>query len=215
MSKNNLTDITMIIDRSGSMYSCQVEAESGVNLFIDEQKKSNDKSLFTLIQFNNDCQTVHSGIKMKDVPPFSLRPGGMTAMLDAVGLAISEAKDRIEKMPKKKRPNLVIMAILTDGEENCSSEYTLDQINKLIVDARDNLNWQFTFLGANQDAFETSYKMGISASATSNYSVGNSVDAFSSMSASILRTSKSVMSGKRIDMSYTKDERDLMTGKSK
>jgi Mg-chelatase subunit ChlD len=33
---NNLTDITMLVDRSGSMASCRIEAEGGINAFIED-----------------------------------------------------------------------------------------------------------------------------------------------------------------------------------
>ena len=36
--KENLSDITVVLDRSGSMTRCQSEAENGLNHFIEEQK---------------------------------------------------------------------------------------------------------------------------------------------------------------------------------
>ena len=36
--RTDLTDITMVIDRSGSMQSIRTDAEGGINSFIEQQK---------------------------------------------------------------------------------------------------------------------------------------------------------------------------------
>jgi hypothetical protein len=36
--RRDLTDVTVVLDRSGSMTACQVEAENGVNHFIERQR---------------------------------------------------------------------------------------------------------------------------------------------------------------------------------
>ena len=54
-----------------------------------------------------------------------------------------------------------MVAIFTDGLENASREFSLDQINSLIRDKRDNHGWEFLFLAANQDAIATAGRMGI------------------------------------------------------
>lgn len=60
--QKDLTDITMVVDRSGSMESIKADAEGGVNAFIDEQKNASGAALLTLVQFDNEYEFVHSGI---------------------------------------------------------------------------------------------------------------------------------------------------------
>lgn len=37
--RKELSDITVVLDRSGSMASCKSDAEGGLNSFIEDQKK--------------------------------------------------------------------------------------------------------------------------------------------------------------------------------
>ena len=88
--RNDLTDITMIVDRSGSMASIKSDAEGGINTFVELQKREPGEALLTLVQFDTHYEFVHSGIPIKQVPAFTLVPRGGTAPLDAVGRAINE-----------------------------------------------------------------------------------------------------------------------------
>ena len=56
--------------------------------------------------------------------------------------------------PDDKKPGNIILAILTDGHENSSREYTQKHIADLITEKRAQA-WEFIFLAANQDAIAT------------------------------------------------------------
>ncbi len=47
--RNDLTDVTVVLDRSGSMQTCREDAEGDLNSFIDEQKKQLGETLFSLV----------------------------------------------------------------------------------------------------------------------------------------------------------------------
>ena len=159
--RNDLTDVTVVLDRSGSMQSCRDDAEGGLNTFIEEQKKQPGETLFTLVQFDTEYEFVHKGKPIRDVGPCELVPRGMTALLDAVGRAIAETGERLAAMPEPDRPGLVVFVIVTDGQENSSKEYTKPQIKEMIERQQNDYKWQFTFLGANQDAFAEAHGIGI------------------------------------------------------
>ena len=55
----------------------------------------------------------------------------------------------------------MLVAILTDGLENASQDYTKDRINKMIAHQREVYSWEFLFLAANQDAIQSGTSMGI------------------------------------------------------
>ena len=57
----------------------------------------------------------------------------------------------------------MIIAILTDGEENASQHFSMADINRRITHQTEKYQWEFMFLGANQDAIATASRMGISA----------------------------------------------------
>ena len=71
-------------------------------------------------------------------------------------------------MPEEDRPGLVIVVIVTDGEENSSTELSKDQFKELITHQQVKYSWHFTFLGANQDAFTEAEGMGINAAGVAN-----------------------------------------------
>jgi hypothetical protein len=148
-------DIVVVLDESGSMISIGLEAQDCINNFFNEQKAMNIAgSKATLVKFNMTTNEVFSDIPLKDVPIFdSFRPNSMTALYDAIGKTI---------IKKKLGSNKVIFVILTDGEENCSKEFTDgNMIKEMINDMQTNHGWKFVYLAANQDAFTVGAKYGI------------------------------------------------------
>jgi hypothetical protein len=195
------------------MSTCRLEAENGLNAFIEEQKKQTGEALLTLVQFDTEYQFVHRGEPIQQVPHFTLVPRGMTALLDAVGRCINETGVRIDNMPEDQRPGLVVFVILTDGQENSSHEFTKAQIKSMIEHQQSVYNWQFTYLGANQDAFTEAAALGISANATANYATVNTAQAFAGASGNVTRMRHSTGSGQSVSNAYTAEELEKMTGK--
>ena len=144
--RTDLTDITLVVDRSGSMDAIQGDAEGGVNTFITEQAKEPGEALLTLVQFDTEYEFLHKGVPIGEVPRYELHPRGATALLDAVGRAINETGERLAAMKEQDRPGLVIFVVMTDGLENSSKEFTKAQIKEMIERQQHDYNWQFTFL---------------------------------------------------------------------
>jgi hypothetical protein len=116
-----------------------------------------------------------------------LIPRGGTALLDAVGFAVSKTGERLAAMDEAARPGEVVMLIATDGEENSSREYTLPQVKDMITAQQDTYGWKFVFIGANQDAFASGSGMGIPVASSANYSVTSTAGAFASASSMVSR----------------------------
>ena len=173
MTNRNLTEIILVSDRSGSMQSCREEAEGGINRFIEEQKDASGEAKLTMVQFDDVYEVIHNGMPIKDVPKYELHPRGWTALLDAIGKAISTVGERLSKTKDEDRPGLVVCVISTDGNENKSMEYTRPQIKEMIEHHQKNYNWQFQFLGANIDAIMAGGQMGISPAMAVNLNVKN------------------------------------------
>ena len=109
---------------------------------------------------------------------------GSTALLDAIGETVDSFKVRTRDLPPESRPDQVIFAIFTDGEENASRRFTWKDIAGKIRRRQEKQGWQFLFLGANQDAIATAAQMNSHAhnAATASYSadgVQGSARAFS------------------------------------
>jgi uncharacterized protein YegL len=172
MTKPNFCEIVIILDRSGSMVSVRNDTIGGFNTFVEEQKKTTvGECLLTLVQFDNEYEVVYSGKPITEVPLLNKGnyiPRGSTALLDAIGKTINEVGARLSKMNEEDRPSLVIFVTQTDGQENASLYFRSEQIKEMIKHQTYFYNWQFVFLGADQDSFQAE-EIGISRSNTYNY----------------------------------------------
>ena len=208
--KDILTDVTLIVDRSGSMGKNKEEAQNGINHFMNEQKKQDGRTNFTLVQFVTEYGFVYRARDIHDVTPYTLVPRGMTALLDAVGRAINEAGERFEKMEFDQRPDLVVFVIVTDGLDNSSHEFTKSSIKEMVDLQQNKYSWQFTYLGANHDAFVEAGGIGIDQGHTSNYTATNASSAFDAASKNIGRMKANTIDGAAVENFYTDEERAEM-----
>jgi hypothetical protein len=172
MPRLDYTDITIILDRSGSMESVAADTIGGFNRFLDDQKTGHGSATITLVQFDDRYETVYSVAPIATAPPLTgdtFVPRGSTALLDAIGRTIDTTGARLAAMREEDRPEQVMMVILTDGEENASRHFDNDAIARRISHQRDVYSWEFVFLGANQDAIATASQMGVAAGSALSY----------------------------------------------
>ena len=207
----DFTDITFVVDRSGSMAAIRDDAEGGVNAFVAEQAKAPGEALLTLVQFDTEYEFVHKGMPIHEVGKFELHPRGSTALLDAVGRAVNETGERLANMAEADRPGLVIFVIVTDGQENSSKEFTKQQIKEMIERQQNVYSWHFTFLGANQDSFAEAGGMGIHATGVANYAADKVLAACLATGDKVLRMRRQSSSGDTVANSFTEEERKRMS----
>lgn len=158
---NNLTDITIILDRSGSMACVKDDTIGGYSTFIKSQQELPGECLLSMVQFNDAVGTVYSAIPIKEVPTLAFEPCGTTALLDAIGQTIHVTGSRFEALEEATRPGKVMIVIITDGAENASKRYSRDRVFDMIAQQTTKYAWQFVFLGANQDAIAAGGSLGI------------------------------------------------------
>jgi len=170
MTNPDLRHIAVILDRSGSMQAVKTDTEGGLAAFLEAQHDAPGTTTVSLYQFDDQYEAVYERKQLDDVPPFVLRPRGATALLDAVGRTITTLGEALADTQEADRPSEVIVVILTDGQENASSEYTATAVKKLITQQQDEYGWKFVFLGADQDAFAAGGEMGIGRATTLSYS---------------------------------------------
>lgn len=183
--RNDLTDITIVVDRSGSMRLMQADAEGGINEFIRSQKTQPGQANLTLVEFDTTIDFVYRGIPLAEAKDYKLVPRGSTALLDAVGQSINATGERLAKMAEADRPGIVIMVVVTDGGENASKEFKRDQIRSMVEHQTNTYRWKFVYLGANQDAFAESGNMGFSQQFTSGYTNNNVQAAYANVSSKL------------------------------
>jgi uncharacterized protein YegL len=200
MTDRDYVHYIMIIDRSGSMCNISKDMTGGIGTFIDKQLEGvdPDKRTVSFYQFDTVHDELHDFDKLEKAKGYVLSPRGGTALLDAVGTAITKVGERLAALPEDKRPGEVMVVIVTDGQENSSREYTRSKVKDLIQHQIDKYNWKFTYLGANQDSFAEAGAIGIPVAATLDYSAttrgtaGGWVSAANSVSAGTVSTTSRI-----------------------
>jgi len=181
MTDPNYAHVILIVDRSGSMADIRADAEGGVNTFLREQAALPGRMTVTVVQFDHEVETVVSMVPVADVPPYQMRPRGWTALYDAVGYAITDTGERLAALPEDQRPGKVLVAIVTDGKENKSQDWTLERVRAAIAHQRDAYGWVFSFQGAEDSAWQ-GREMGVgNVQSFANTGVGTA-SAYSSLS---------------------------------
>lgn len=158
-------DLTLILDKSGSMSSIKAATLDGVNGFIHKQKheaQEGRSTTFSLVLFDEshynriECTNIH---EVQKLTAGVYCPEKCTALLDAIGSTIDSTGDRLSALQDK--PDKVIIAVMTDGLENSSTDYSRSDVFDKIKHQRDKYDWEFMFLGANQDVINEAPKYGL------------------------------------------------------
>jgi hypothetical protein len=126
----------------------------------------------TLAQFDDTYEVVYAALPVSQVPPLALQPRGTTALLDAMGRLVTDAGAELAALPEDRRPGTVIVAVMTDGLENASREWTHPAIRSLVEQQTRDYGWQFLYMGADQDAVEVGRSLGVTAGSSVTYARG-------------------------------------------
>lgn len=190
----------------------------GFAAFVRDQQSVAGRCRLSLAQFDDTYERVYAAVDIQDVPPLKLQPRGSTALHDAMVRLIGEAGAELAGLPEDQRPGTVLVAVLTDGHENSSREATGALVKALVERQQSQWGWQFTYLGANQDAVLTAQGLGIKADDALTYAAGNVDAAFSVHSAKTRRLRESRMGGASIAeasamAAFTPEERAEAVGK--
>ena len=164
--KQDYTHITVILDRSGSMESIRDDTTGGFNVFLEKQKAEPGQATLTLVQFDSQdpYEVIHGFKPIADIPALDREtyvPRGGTPLLDALGRGINDLEQSIGKLAEADRPAKVVFAIVTDGKENASSEFTKDQVEQMIKRKTEKDEWQFVFLSNGLAAIAEAKGLGV------------------------------------------------------
>ena len=167
-NKNNKpkdVELVFILDRSGSMGGLESDTIGGYNSMLSKQKKEKTgKVSVTTVLFDDQYELLYNQVPIEKVSPMTEKEyyvRGSTALLDAIGKTVMQVK---ANQDKKKIKDKVLFVIITDGMENASREYRVEQVKKLIEERKEKDNWEFLFLGANIDAIGAAKDIGIDSS---------------------------------------------------
>ena len=184
MKKNTKTYYLLILDKSGSMDNVISETVNGFNEQVQmiknlKEKYPEQEIIVSLTTFNHDVEhdlflAKPSQLKelealrawqenrhnMVETVNLIYRPGGLTALYDAIGRSVNKLRETIKKEIKNNEASAVVV-IITDGYENASREYSYEDIRQLIGKLEKSNNWTFSYLGATPDAVDIARGMNI------------------------------------------------------
>lgn len=199
----NYTHFTVILDRSGSMGNIARDMEGGLNALIEQQKKEDGKCTFSLYKFDDIIERDFFFAKIQAVGVISLVPRGSTALNDCLARAIIETGEFLRNLPEAERPGLVSIVIVTDGYENASREYRdYSLVKKMIQEQESKYNWQFTYLGTNQDSLAVAQNYGLDVSKVSNYAPCKAGNVFRNTSNKLKRARSGMSAGADMNCVY-------------
>lgn len=208
MTRSDLTHLYFLLDRSGSMQSIKSDIEGGFAAFVEEQRKGTGECRATLAQFDDVYELVYADRPVADVPPLDLQPRNMTALHDAMGRLITDAGSRLAALPEAERPGTVVVAIMTDGLENASKEWTGASIKALVSQQSTQFGWTFLYMGADQDAVEVGESLGIDKDLSVTYSRGKAAQTMGVASGKIAKLRAARISAPAAPMeAFTQAER--------
>lgn len=152
------THAFILLDRTGSMGMRWDEAVSSVNAYIDEIRKVGGAKV-TLAAFDSHEGTnfdiLRNALPAADCPELrkdEVYPRGSTPLFDAIM--------RLLGLAQAARPSRAAFVVMTDGEENASSEVRREDVKKALDKVKAK-GWQTIFLGVDFDAFPDASKIGV------------------------------------------------------
>lgn len=116
----------MVLDESGSMEAIKKDMLKSINDLITEQKQVKGRpATFTLVKFNDKVSRVIQNKSLDQVNVLTSEdyvPNGSTALYDAIGDTVNWFRNERD----------VLMVIVTDGQENASTNYNKHNITQMI-----------------------------------------------------------------------------------
>ncbi|MEI7524140.1 MAG: vWA domain-containing protein [Mariniphaga sp.] len=145
----------IILDESGSMGSIKKTIIEGFNEIVQtvkgiEKEFPEQEHFISLVTFNGLGQKLLHFIdpvsRLEQIDDKRYQPDASTPLYDAMGFSFAKLRQVVDNLTDYN----VLVTILTDGEENASTEYTGKAIKKLIEELKLN-RWTFTYIGTDHD----------------------------------------------------------------
>lgn len=139
----------IIVDESGSMSVIRKQAFAGMNETLSTVRSIQDQypdteQRVTLVTFDSEHMKLHydntEAKQTENLKWEAYNPCAATPLYDTIGKSVSKLNAMVDKGDN------VLVTIITDGEENCSQEWSLQMVNKLIGKLKEH-GWTFTLIG--------------------------------------------------------------------
>lgn len=171
-TKNGITELVFIIDRSGSMSGLELDTIGGFNSMIEKQQSLEGKVYVSTVLFDDTSEVIYDRVDLKDIRKMTREDyyvRGCTALFDALGGAVKHISNIHKYAREEDVPEHTMFVITTDGMENASRKFSAGEVKKLIEKKQKKHGWEFIFIGANIDAVTAAKEVGIAPERACNY----------------------------------------------
>ena len=191
LKKNVLLDYTFVLDASGSMSGEIAEVLDEVNRQIRELKSKYEESerpcRVTIVKFDTVYTVLRDSERiqhMSEITSEEYFAGGMTALYDAIGLAVKRADARVNFKVRRGDAEALVV-VFTDGGENASSEFTGHDIQALLKDYQEREGWDIALIGTDISAINDMERRSMKRDMMRNYRQNEKRRALYNLSSSV------------------------------
>ena len=191
LKKNVLLDYTFVLDASGSMSGEIAEVLDEVNRQIRELKSKYEESerpcRVTIVKFDTVYTVLRDSERiqnMQEITSEEYYAGGMTALYDAIGLAVKRADARVNFKVRRGDAEALVV-VFTDGGENASSEFTGHDIQALLRDYQEREGWDIALIGTDISAINDMERRSMKRDMMRNYRQNEKRRALYNLSSSV------------------------------
>lgn len=147
MTKENYTHLILVVDRSGSMDTIAKDMNGGIHTLLKEQMELPGELTVSVCTFDTEIDFDYDFAPADAIRYDLIIPRGSTALNDAIGMTVKREGMALSLLPEDARPDNVILAIVTDGQENASREYNIGQVHAMLDLQKKDYSWQVLFMG--------------------------------------------------------------------
>jgi hypothetical protein len=163
--KTQRTIYHLIVDKSGSMSDCIDATINGFNEQVNrirsiamEFPEQDIRIGYTIFNHSIDMPAVAQDLNtITKLSRANYVPSGSTALYDAIGKTTLQLEAFTEQ--HSDLPVTYVVVVLTDGYENASQMFTLQNIRSMISRLEATGRWTFSFIGATLDAVAVAEQM--------------------------------------------------------
>lgn len=140
---NNRKEFVLVIGKSQNMN--QEDVIEGLNSIVETQRPINDESTYSMMFFNEDCKMTATGKSMRAMRKYNKKtylPKGKSAILDAVGFAVTNVGEALADTPEEQRPCRVCVIIIGESD-NASTHFDENMICEMINVQKHTYKWDF------------------------------------------------------------------------
>ncbi len=188
------TNVIFVIDESGSMQNTASDVRGGFNTYVEKIKSDGNGYSLTAIKFGTTVRPLFANLPLEQVPVLTeanYMPLDSTALYDAIGYVLDEAKKQWGTDEKPYGEEKFILIIMTDGFENASKTFSKEAITARLKRCEEAGNWTLVYMGADQDAWAIASNLGFAQGNVLSYASAEAGTVFNSLAASTTNTSSS------------------------